>query len=109
MNVLTIILIASALILGVLAGFLIANSRLNVSARKEKENLIKEAEVRSEAIRQEKILQSKEKFLQLKGEHEKAVQEKNAHLQQQENRIKQKESELNKKLEEYNRKDKEVE
>jgi ribonuclease Y len=109
MEILTIIFIAGALIFGVIAGFLISGSKLNASARKEKENLIKEAEVKSEAIKQEKILQAKEKFLQLKSEHDKAVQERNSHLSQSENRAKQKESELNKKIEELNRKDKEVE
>ena len=109
MDVMMIIGIAGALILGIIAGFLIANSKINASAAKEKQNLIKEAEVKSEAIKQEKILQAKEKFLQLKTEHDKSVQEKNAHIAQSENRTKQKESEINKKVEEINRKDKELE
>ena len=109
MDVLTIIFIAAALIAGVVAGFLIAGSKLNASASKERENMIKEAEVKSEAIRQEKILQAKEKFLQLKSEHDKSVQEKNSHLNQMENKAKQKETELNKKIEEVNRKEKELE
>ncbi|WP_317900197.1 ribonuclease Y [Aurantibacillus circumpalustris] len=109
MDILTIVFIAGSLILGVIAGFLIAGSKLNASGAKEKENLIKEAEVKSEAIKQEKILQAKEKFLQLKSEHDKTVQEKNAHIAQSENRAKQKESELNKKIEDQNRKDKELE
>lgn len=103
MGILTIVFIAAALIIGVIAGFMIAGSRLNASAGKEKENLIKEAE----AIKQEKILQAKEKFLQLKTEHEKSVQEKNAHIATTENKLKQKESDLNKKLEDANRKNKE--
>ena len=109
MDIVTIVLIAGALILGVVAGFIIAGSRLNASATKEKENLIKEAEVKSEAIKQEKILQAKEKFLQLKSEHDKSVQEKTTHINQLENKAKQKEAELNKKIEEANRKDKELE
>lgn len=109
MDILTLIYIAGALIVGVVAGFLIAGSKLNASATKEKENLIKEAEVKSEAIKQEKILQAKEKFLQLKAEHDKTIQEKNAHIVQSENRAKQKESDLNKKIEDQNRKEKELE
>jgi ribonuclease Y len=108
METLTMIYIASALILGVIVGFVIANSRLNKGAKKEKENLIKEAEVKAEATKQEKILQAKEKFLQLKAEHDKHVQEKNNHIHVSENRIKQKEGDLNKKLEDVNRKDKEI-
>lgn len=109
MDIVTIIFIAAALIIGLIVGFIIAGSKLNASASKEKENLIKEAEVKSEAIKQEKILQAKEKFLQLKSEHDKTVQEKNAHILQTENKTKQKESEVNKKIEELNRKDKEAE
>ncbi|MCC6370780.1 MAG: ribonuclease Y [Bacteroidia bacterium] len=109
MGIVTIIVIVAALIIGVVAGFIMAGSRLNASATKEKENLIKEAEVKSEAIKQEKILQAKEKFLQLKSEHDKFVQEKNTHINQLENKAKQREAELNKKIEEQNRKDKELE
>jgi ribonuclease Y len=108
METLTIIFIAGGLILGVIVGFLIANSKINSGAKKEKENLIKEAEVKAEATKQEKILQAKEKFLQLKAEHDKAVQERTNQLNVAENRAKQKESDLNKKLEEANRKDKEL-
>ncbi|MBS1651051.1 MAG: ribonuclease Y [Bacteroidetes bacterium] len=108
MDVITISIIAGALIIGVVAGFLIANSKLNASAKKEKENLVKEAEVKSEAIKQEKHLQAKEKFLQLKSEHEKEINEKNKQMSQSENRLKQKEGDLNKKLEDLNRKNREV-
>ncbi len=109
MDIITISLIAGALILGIVAGFILAGSKINASAKKEKENMIKEAEVKAEATKQEKILQAKEKFLQLKAEHDKSVQEKNAHILQTENKIKQKEGDLNKKIEDINRKDKEVE
>ncbi len=109
MGTLSIIFIIVALIGGVVAGFVIANSKLNASVIKEKENAVKEAEVKAEATKQEKILQAKEKFLQLKSEHDKSVQERNSQLSQQENRLKQKEGELNKKIEENNRKDKELE
>lgn len=104
-----IIFIVVALIAGVVVGFVIANSRLNAGAQKEKENLIKEAEVKSEALKQEKILQAKEKFLQLKAEHDKAVSERNSALVSAESKIKQKDNELSKKIEENNRREKELE
>lgn len=109
LNIIEIGIIAGGLILGLVVGFILANSRLNRGAKKEKENLIKEAEVKAEALKQEKILQAKEKFLQLKAEHDKAVQEKNNHIHQTENRLKQKDNDLSKKIEEVNRKDKELE
>jgi len=106
---LTTILIAIALIAGVVAGFVIANSRLNQSSVQAKENLVKEAEVKAESLKQEKILQAKEKFLQLKAEHDKSVNERNQQIVVLENKAKQRESELAKKIEEATRKDKELE
>jgi ribonuclease Y len=104
-----ILIIILALIAGVVAGFMIANSRLNQSSVQAKENLIKEAEVKAESLKQEKILQAKEKFLQLKGEHDKNVNERNQQLAVLENKSKQRESELAKKIEEFSKKDKELE
>jgi ribonuclease Y len=106
---LTTIFIAIALIAGVVAGFVIANSRLNKSSVQEKQNLIKEAEVKAESFKQEKILQAKEKFLQLKSEHDKAVNERNQQLVVLENKAKQREGDLAKKIEEASKKDKELE
>lgn len=106
---LTTIFIAVALIAGVVAGFVIANSRLNKSSVQEKQNLIKEAEVKAETLKQEKILQAKEKFLQLKAEHDKAVNERNQQLVVLENKAKQREGDLAKKVEEVTKKDKELE
>jgi len=109
LNVIEISIIAGGLILGLIVGFIIANSRLNKSAKKEKENSIKEAELKAEAVKQEKILQAKEKFLQLKAEHDKAVHEKNHNLTQTESRLKQKDADLSKKIEENSRREKELE
>ena len=108
MSVLEIVFIAGGIILGLVIGFILANSRLNRAAKKEKENNIKEAEVKAEAVKQEKILQAKEKFLQLKSEHEKSVNEKNQLVAQTENRLKQKDNDLSKKIEEVTRKEKEI-
>jgi len=100
--------ISGALIVGLIIGFILANSRLNKSAAKEKTNALKEVELKAEATKQEKILQAKEKFLQLKSEHEKQVHERNNEVQKKENSIRQKESDLSKKSEELSRKTNEV-
>jgi len=102
--IIAIIAISVALVGGLVVGFILANSRLNKSGQQEKENLIKEAELKNEAVKQEKILQAKEKFFQLKTQHDKQVTEKNQELQKRETNIKQKETDLNKKNEEANRK-----
>ena len=102
--IIAIIAISVALVGGLIVGFILANSRLNKSGQQEKDNLIKEAELKNEAVKQEKILQAKEKFFQLKTQHDKQVTEKNQELQKRETNIKQKETDLNKKNEEANRK-----
>jgi len=107
--IIAIIAISVALIGGLVIGFILANSRLNKSGQQEKDNLIKEAELKNEAVKQEKILQAKEKFFQLKTQHDKQVAEKNQELQKREHNIKQKETDLNKKNEEANRKQQEAE
>lgn len=109
MTILSIIFIAVALIAGVVAGFIMANSRLNKSSVLEKENLIKQAELKAESLKQEKMLQAKEKFLQLKAEYDKSVNERNQQLSLLENKAKQKEGELAKKIEDATKKDKEIE
>jgi ribonuclease Y len=109
MSIIAIIFIVVSLIAGVVAGFVIANSKLNKGGIQEKENLIKEVEVKAESFKQEKILQAKEKFLQLKAEHDKAVNERNQQLVVLENKAKQREGDLSKKIEEATKKDKEVE
>jgi ribonuclease Y len=108
MDIITLSIIAGALILGVVAGFLIANSKLNSGAKKEREVLIKEAEVKGEAIMNKKVEAAKELFEKLKAEHDKTVATKNQSISQTENRLKQKEGDLNKKVEDLNRKSKEV-
>jgi ribonuclease Y len=64
--------------------------------------------VKNEAIKQEKIMQAKEKFLQLKTEHEKSIGIKNNEIAKLEQRIKQRDGELTKRLEDATRKNNET-
>ena len=75
----------------------------------KRDEILEKAELEGQKIKNERILQAKEKYLNLKSEHEKAVNEKNAQLREAENRIKQKENSLNQKLNETDRKNKELE
>ena len=111
MNTILMISIVSGgvLIVGSLLGYLIGSSKWNRSARTKSQNLLKQAEVKAESIKNDKILQAKEKFLQLKADHDKQVNERQSGLQQAESRIKNKENELQRKSEELNRKDRELE
>ena len=81
---------------------------LRRNAEKKGDVLLKEAEVKAEGLKNEKILQAKEKFLQLKTEHDKVIAEKNQQILVAENRIKQKEGSVNQRNEELQRKQAEV-
>ena len=73
------------------------------------DEIIEKAEVEAEKIKNERILQAKEKYLSLKSDHEKMVNESNARIRDAENRIKQKENTLNQKMGEADRKGRELE
>lgn len=108
-TILALVFIVVSLIAGIITGFYIANSKLNKNLQAQKENMLKEAEVKAEAIKQQKILETKERILQLKEEHDRKVQERNQQINQLEQKVKSKDAELSKKIEEYNRKEKELE
>ena len=65
--------------------------------------IVEKAKLEAENIKQEKILQAKEKFLQLKSEHETHVNNKNNELRERENNIRNKEGQLNQQAAELNK------
>ncbi len=77
--------------------------------RGQAEEIIRQANLQAENIKQEKIFQAKEKFMQLKSEHEQHINEKNQQLSEVEHRLRQKESALGQQNAELGRKNKEVE
>jgi ribonuclease Y len=99
----TIVLIitgAVSLIVGLIAGkFIFAkNTQKQVDeANLQAQNILREAELRSETIKKEKQLEAKERFVQLKAEHEREVNERNRKISESENRAKQKEITINQK------------
>lgn len=70
--------------------------------------LIKEAELTSENIKKDKMLEAKERFLKLKAEFEEETNKKRNLLITNENKLKQREQNLAKQLEQTKRKDAEV-
>jgi len=66
--------------------------------------IIEKAELEAENLKQQKILQAKEKFLQLKSEHDQKVNQRNNELRDRENTIKAKEQQLNQQMSELGRK-----
>ncbi|MDO5321840.1 MAG: ribonuclease Y [Bacteroidia bacterium] len=65
--------------------------------------IIEKATLEAENIKQQKMLQAKEKFLQLKSEHENYVNNKNNELRDRENNIKSREGQLNQQASELGR------
>lgn len=68
-------------------------------AQKQAEQILNDAQFKSENLKKERLLEAKEKFVQLKADHEKEVFEKNRKIADAENRIKQKEQQINQKSE----------
>ena len=99
-QLLPIIVGAIALIIGILLGKIIfAKNTKQVleNAQNQAQQIISDAQSKSETLKKEKQLEAKEHFVQLKEEHEKTVSQRNQKLSDAENRIKQKEQSLNQK------------
>jgi ribonucrease Y len=91
-----------ALVCGIIAGKILfaKNTRKEIEeARAQAQKIINEAQLSSENLKKEKILEAKEKYVQLKTEHDKEVLEKNRRLNEGESRVKQKEQGINQKME----------
>jgi len=99
-NILSIIIGAAALIVGLILGKVIfaknANKKVE-EAELQSQTILKEAQLRAETIRKEKELEAKENFVQLKSVYEKETFEKTKKMNDAENRIKQKEQSVNQK------------
>ncbi len=96
-------------IVGLLIGGIVIFFQRQAAFKKKSIKIVKDAEIEAERIKQERILESKEKFLSLKSEHERHVNDVNNRLAQSENRMKQKEISFNQRREELQKKQKELE
>ena len=104
---------AMSVIVGLLAGIILGGAIafviVNFFRTKKRNQIIKDAEIKADAVMKDKMVKAKEKFLQLKEEHEKTISERSRRVQSSEDRIKHKESQLSKQIESNSRKDKEIE
>jgi len=99
-NILSILIGAGALIIGLVAGKLLftKDTRKKVEeAELQSQTILREAELRAETIRKEKELEAKEKFVQMRSAHEKEVNERSRKINDTESRIRQKEQSINQK------------
>lgn len=103
-------------LVGIALGFIIDRVLLSRSVKKkineaeeQKKLILKEAEVTSESIKKDKILEAKEKFLKLKSEFEEETNRKKNLIITNENKLKQREGNLSKQIEQNKRTEAELE
>ncbi|MEP7108502.1 MAG: ribonuclease Y [Ferruginibacter sp.] len=99
-NILSIIIGAVALIIGILLGkFIFAkNTKKQLEdAEQQAQKIIADGQLHAENLKKEKLLEAKEKFVQLKSEHDREVLQRIQKANEAESRIKQKEQSINQK------------
>ncbi|MDO9375220.1 MAG: ribonuclease Y [Bacteroidota bacterium] len=99
-NILSIIIGAIALIIGILLGKVIfaKNTKKQLEdAEQQAQKIIADGQLQSENLKKEKLLEAKEKFVQLKSEHDREVLQRTQKANDADNRIKQKEQSINQK------------
>jgi ribonuclease Y len=101
--------IVIGILIGVVAGGVIAFVLQKSALKARSSAILKEAEVEAEALKKEKILQAKERFLQLKNDHENKVRSREQKIQSVEDKVKSKEKQLSQKIGDFGRKEKEIE
>jgi len=110
----TITLLIGALV-GLIAGIVIGrfllkkvfSGELN-KAQEQAEILVKEAEIKAESIKKDKIIEAKEQLLKLKSDFEEEANRKKNQIITNENKLKQKEQNLSKQIEQNKRKEAEI-
>ena len=103
--ILAISIAVGCLILGGFIGF----SLFRYIIKQRYNQIIKEAEIEAEALKEKKQLELKEKFLNRKSELDKEANQRNQKMQSYENKLKQREMTLNQQSEEVQKKANEVE
>ena len=101
-------MIIIGLIVGAGAGIAATTTILRNKLLSKSQQVLKDAEEKSEVIKKDKILQAKEKYLQMKSEYDKQANERNSKLQQQEQKLKQREQALAQKVEDLQKKSNEL-
>ncbi len=95
---LNIILILVALVLGAAVGIFIQrrkNTQFLDEAEAEAKKILEQSKRDGDRLRDEKILQAKERFIEMKAEHEKVIFQREKKISDVENRLREKENKLN--------------
>ena len=102
--VLSIIIAVGCLILGGILGFVL----FRYIVTQKYNQMIKEAEIEAESIKNKKELEAKEKFLNRKAELDKEANQRNQKMQALENKLKQRELSINQRQEDLQKKTRET-
>jgi len=100
LTILSIIIGAIALIIGILLGkFIFAkNTQKQIEdAEQQAQKIIADGKLQAENLKKEKLLEAKEKFVQLKSDHDREVLQRTQKANEVENKNKQKEQSINQK------------
>lgn len=108
LDITQIIFIVSALVAGLVLGFLIAGPILRKSIEGKGSLKLKEIEIEAERVKNEKVIEGEKKLMKLKAEHEAYVNEKNKNVINLESKARQKEQQIAQKLEQVQRREKEL-
>ena len=98
-NLILLIIGIGGLVLGLFIGLLAKRGKVKSlieEAQREAKELLQNAKIDAEALKNEKKLQAKEHFLELKSNHQREVHKKEQQINEIEKRAKQKESILQK-------------
>ncbi len=109
-NILIVIAAVVALIVGIIAGKLIFakdTKKRVLEADEQAQKIVAEAQITSENLKKEKLLEAKEKFVQLKADHDRDILERSRKINENENKVRQKEQAINQKTEQVDRQIKE--
>jgi ribonuclease Y len=97
-----IIIGISALVLGIVLGYVInrfmltaANNKMIENAKDKADHIVKEAELKGENIKQDRITKANEKYQALKNKFEQNAKRQKEKLDERQNKIRQRENDLN--------------
>ncbi len=108
-NLIAYIIGGVALIIGIIVGKLLfaKNTQQRIQeADNQAKRILSDAQLQSETLKKEKLLEAKEKFVQMKAEHDREVLDRNRKIGDSENRARQKEQGITQKLEQLERQSK---
>ena len=89
-NILSIIIGAIALVIGILLGKILfaKNTKKQIEdAELQAQKIIADGQLQAENLKKEKLLEAKEKFVQLKSEHDREVLQRTQKANEADNRI----------------------